>query len=170
MARFAHGLTLLRRADNHHSACAELLVLARDATERNGNVFGSMPADIGLAAIKAHAGDVNAAIDAARTVLHSLSDCGEMATRGPATEVLVESLLLRGTARDVREAEAAIEGLATTPIDKGVVLLELPVLRLRALLAHALGNQGGYKHMVNRYRTRARELGFEGHIAVAATM
>ena len=89
---------------------------------------------------------------------------------GPATEVLVESLLQRGTAADVREAEAAIDGLAAVPTDKGAVLLELHILRLRALLARALGNQSGYEHMVNRYRARARELGFEGHMAIAATM
>jgi hypothetical protein len=170
MARFTHGVTLLHRAGSHHAAGEELLVLARDATEQNGNVFGSMPADIGLAAVKARTGDIDAAIEAARAIVHSRSDGGEMVMGGPATEVLVESLLQRGTAADVREAEAAIDGLAAVPTDKGAVLLELPILRLRALLARALGNQSGYEHMVNRYRTRARELGFEGHMAIAATM
>jgi class 3 adenylate cyclase len=170
MARFTHGLTLLHRAGSHHAAGEVLLVLARDATERNGNVFGSIPADIGLAAVKARTGDIDAAIEAARAVVHSRSDGGEMVMGGPATEVLVESLLQRGTAADAREAEAAIDGLAVVPTDKGAVLLELPILRLRALLARALGNQSGYEHMVNRYRARASDLGFEGHMAIAATM
>jgi adenylate cyclase len=43
-------------------------------------------------------------------------------------------------------------------------------LRLRALFARAHGDHATYSHLVNRYRTTATSLGFEGHIAMAATM
>ncbi len=63
---------------------------------------------------------------------------GQLLTWGiPATGVLVETLLDRSADGDVAEAEAAIERLATAPADEGLVLLEIWLLRLRALLAHA---------------------------------
>jgi hypothetical protein len=40
-------------------------------------------------------------------------------------------------------------------------------LRLRALLCRARGDYGTYQELVNRYRTLAESLGFEGHIAMA---
>ena len=58
-----------------------------------------------------------------------------MTTRGPAVTALVESLLRRGADPDLAEAKAAIDRLAAVPTDPGFVLHELPLLRLRALLA-----------------------------------
>ena len=58
----------------------------------------------------------------------------------PATGVLVETLLDRGTDGDVTEAEAAIEQLATAPLDEGLVIRDIWLLRLRALLARAHGD------------------------------
>jgi hypothetical protein len=58
--------------------------------------------------------------------------------------VLVETLLERGAESDVAEAEAAIERLAATPADEGLVVREVWLLWLRALLAHAKGNDAAY--------------------------
>ena len=58
----------------------------------------------------------------------------------PATGVLVETLLDRGTDGDVAEAEAAIERLATAPAEEGLVMRDIWLLRLRALLARAHGD------------------------------
>ena len=59
----------------------------------------------------------------------------------PATGVLVETLLDRGADGDVAEAEAAIERLADAPADEGLVIRDIWLLRLRALLAKAHGDE-----------------------------
>jgi adenylate cyclase len=78
--------------------------------------------------------------------------------------------LKRGAEGDVAEAEAAIERLAAVPTDPGFVLHELPLLRLRALLARAHGDEAGYREFADRYGAMANNLGFEGHMAIAAAM
>jgi hypothetical protein len=83
----------------------------------------------------------------------------------PTTGVLVQTLLERGTDADVAEAEAAIERLAVAPADDRLVIREIWLLRLRALLARARGDQAAYRDFRDRYRDMAKTLGFEGHIA-----
>ena len=56
------------------------------------------------------------------------------------------------------------------PIEPGVVLYEIALLRLRALLARASGDEHEYRQYRDRYRTMANEIGFEGHIAMAEAM
>jgi hypothetical protein len=88
----------------------------------------------------------------------------------PVTGALVETLLDRGEAKDVTEAEAAINRLAATPGDDGLAVRDIWLLRLRALLARARGETATYKDFRERYRDMAKTLGFEGHIAWAETM
>ena len=88
----------------------------------------------------------------------------------PATGVLVETLLDRGADGDVAEAEAAIERLAAAPADEGLVIRDIWLLRLRALLARAHGDDAAYRDFRDRYRDMAKTLGFEGHIAWAEAM
>ena len=90
---------------------------------------------------------------------------------GPAaTGVLVETLLDRGAESDVAEAEAAIERFAAAPADEGLVIREIWLLRMRALLARAHGDEAAYRDFRDRYRAMATSLGFEGHIAWAEAM
>jgi adenylate cyclase len=93
-----------------------------------------------------------------------------MTSRGPAVTVLVESLLGRGSDSDIAEDAAAIDRLAAVPVDPGFVLHELPLLRLRALLARARGDDAGYRSFANRYCAMANDVGFEGHMAIAEAM
>jgi hypothetical protein len=88
----------------------------------------------------------------------------------PATSVVVKALLDRGADGDVAEAEGAIERLAAAPADDGLVMREVWLLRLRALLAQAHGDEAGYRDYRDRYRDMAITLGFEGHIAWAEAM
>ena len=95
---------------------------------------------------------------------------GQLGYYVPATGVLVETLLDRGIDGDVTEAEAAIEQLATAPLDEGLVIREIWLLRLRALLAQAHGDEAGYRDYRDRYRAMATSLGFEGHMKWAEAM
>ena len=88
----------------------------------------------------------------------------------PATGVLVETLLDRGTDSDVAGAEAAVERLAAAPADDGLVIRETWLLRSRALLAHAHNDEAAYRDYRDRYRAMAKTLDFEGHIAWAEAM
>jgi len=60
--------------------------------------------------------------------------------------------------------------LAAVPTDPGFVLYELPLLRMRALLASAQGDQGRCRGYVDRYLTMAQAVQFEGHMAAACAM
>ena len=47
---------------------------------------------------------------------------------------------------------------------------EVQLLRMRARLTRAHGDEAGYRSYVERYRTRAAECGFTGHVAIAEAM
>ena len=49
-------------------------------------------------------------------------------------------------------------------------MLEITLLRLRALLARARGDDVAYRDLAMRYRAMAESLGYEGHIAWAGAM
>jgi hypothetical protein len=124
-----------------------------------------------LARERARRGDRDNAIPLMRaTVDHSFRE-GRLLLWGiPATGVLVETLLDRGADDDVAEAEAAIERLAAAPADEGLVIRDIWLLRLRAILARAHGDETSYRDYRDRYRAIATELGFEGHMKWAEAM
>ncbi|HWS92067.1 MAG TPA: cyclase, partial [Mycobacterium sp.] len=106
----------------------------------------------------------------ARTVVDDLFDSGGCIWSPLATTVLVEALLQRGGNADLRDAQVAIDRLAAMPTDPGFVLNEVWLLRLRALLARALGDEMAYRDFRDRYRAMSTSLGFEGQMAWAAAM
>ena len=171
LAHCAQGLVLGRRptaADR--DVALEVLRRARDAQARQRHLLYATMADIGIAELTAEAGEVQGAIESARSIVDRLFENGEMFLRGAATAALVETLLRRGSDTDVQEAAAAIERLAAVPTDPGFVLNEIPLLRMRALLATAHGDEAAYRDYRDRYRAMATELGFEGHMAWAEAM
>ncbi len=93
-----------------------------------------------------------------------------MLFRGPAITVLLEALLARGGKADFLEAQDTIGRLETARTEPGFVFHELPMLRLRALLARAHGDAAAYAHFRDRYGDMARTLGYEGHIGWAKAM
>ena len=126
--------------------------------------------DIHVAQEKARSGDFDGAIELARAVVDELFDSGGAIWSAPAAAVLVEALLRRGADGDRAEAHAAIDRLAEVPTDPGFVLHEIFLLRLRALLARACGDEAGYREFRDRYRARAIQCGFEGHMELAEAM
>ena len=121
-----------------------------------------------LARERARRGDHDDAIPLMFAAVDQLVREGQLLSWGiPATGVLVETLLDRGAEGDVAEAEAAIERLAAAPADEGLAIRDIWLMRLRALLARARGDDVAYRDLVDRYRTMAKSLGFEGHIAWA---
>jgi adenylate cyclase len=126
--------------------------------------------DIEFARERAGSGDLDGAIELTTRILDAQFGAGTMIFRGPATTVLVEALLSRGSAADIEDAERAVQRLASVATEPGFVLHELPVLRLRALLARARGDEPGYQQFLQRFRAQAQEADFEGCLAQADAM
>jgi len=139
---------------------------------RRGYLLGELPiVNVYLARERARRGDRDEAIPFMRTAVDHLFREGQLLGWGlPATGVLVETLLDRGADSDLVEAEAAIERLAAAPADEGLVIRDIWLLRLRALLAQAQGDEASYRDYRDRYRAMATELGFEGHMQWAEEM
>ena len=139
---------------------------------RRGHNLCDLPiVEVYLARERARRGDRDDAIPLMRAATDHLFREGQLLVWGvPATGVLVETLLDRGAESDVAEAEAAIDRLAAAPADDGLVIREIWLLRLRALLARAHGDEASYREYRDRYRAMATELGFEGHMAWAEAM
>jgi adenylate cyclase len=170
-ARVSRGLVLIHQDDSQRAAGFALLAEFREANLRHGYAKTVVrTVDTEIAKEKARTGDIDGAIQLARAVVDYTFDAGDMLSLGEATRVLVESLLQRGTNADLEEAQAAIDRLAAEPTDPGYVLFEVPLLRLRALLAQSHGDAATYAQFRDRYRGMAKRLGFEGHIALAEAM
>jgi class 3 adenylate cyclase len=147
----------------------KLLAEVSEVFLRRGHNLSELPiVDVYCARERARCGDRDDAIPLIRAGVDHLFREGKLLAWGvPATGVLVEILLDRGADGDVAEAEDAIERLAAAPADEGLVIRDVWLLRLRALLARAHGDDAAYAQFRDRYRDMAKTLGFEGHIAWA---
>jgi hypothetical protein len=134
-----------------------------------GHNLGELPiVNVYVARERARCGDRDDAIPLMRAAVDYLFREGRLRAYGiPATGVLVETLLDRGTDGDVVEAEAAIERLAAAPTDDGLAVRDILLLRLRGLLSRARGDDLAYRDSPERYYAMAKSLGFKGHIAMA---
>ena len=127
-------------------------------------------ADIHVAAEKSRIGDLDGAVGLLREVLDGLYESGGSIWCALATAALAEALLKRGGDRDLTEAEATIDRLAAVPTDPGYVLHDISLMRPRALLARARGDEASYRDYRDRYRAMAISLGFEGHMMWAEAL
>ena len=139
-ARVTLGLALV-----HHQTAAERdrgHKLLAEISEVLYNLCDLPIVEVYLARERARRGDRDDAIPLMRAAVDHLFREGRLlAWSIPATGVLVETLLDRGAESDVAEAEAAIERLAAAPTDDGLVMRDIWLLRLRALLARAHGDE-----------------------------
>jgi hypothetical protein len=161
-----------RHTDAERDRGQKLLAEVREVFLRGGHFLCDLPMlDVYVARETAGRGDRDQAIPLMRDAVDHLVRDGQLLSWGiPATGVLVETLLDRGADRDVAEAEAAIERLAAAPADEGLVLREIWLLRLRALLARAHGDDTAYRALRDHYRDMAKTLGYEGHMAWVQAM
>jgi class 3 adenylate cyclase len=173
VARATLGLALVHRhTDAERSSGQKLLAEALDEFPRQGHFLCDLPiVEVYVARERARRGDRDEAIPLMRAAVDHLFREGRLPMWGPAaTGVLVDTLLDHGSESDVAEAEAAIERLAAASADDGLVMRDIWLLRLRALLARAHGDDARYREYRDRYRAMATELGFEGHIEWAEAM
>lgn len=170
-ARISRGLVLMWEGGSSREEALELLRLGREASVREQFTMAAVPAvDNELARDMAAHGDLDGAIDLAQAVVEVSVDRGEVINVSAGVGVLVESLIARGGSGDLDRAQRAIDRLAAMPTEPGYVLYEILLMRLRALLARARGDEDTYREHVARYRDVATAYGFEGHMALAAQM
>jgi hypothetical protein len=173
IARMTLGMALMHRpTDGECDRGQTLLTELSDVFLRRGYLLADLPiVNVYLARERARHGDRDGAIPLMRTAVNDLVRDGRLPGWGvPATGVLVEALLDSGADGDVAESEAAIERLASAPADEGLMMRDIWLLRLRALLARARGDDARYRDFRDRYRDMAKTLGFEGHMTWAEAM
>jgi class 3 adenylate cyclase len=170
LAEYALGVALLGRdtaADRRRGL--ELMMQARDIWLRERALFMLPVTELFAAREKASRGDRDAAIPVMRKAVDDLHQAGRLGYGVWGTGILVETLLDRDAEGDLAEAQAAIDRLGNL-LDDGSAVRDITLLRLRALLSRARGDDVAYRDVLSRYRAMAESLGFEGHIAWAEAM
>jgi class 3 adenylate cyclase len=167
-ARYALGLALMHRhspADRERGLTA--LTQLRDMCLHDHWTLSEVPMiDAYVAWEQARRGDLDGAIAALRAAVDDLFQAGQFAWGIPPTGMFVETLLARGSEADLQEAQTAIERFAAAPIDD-LVDREIYLLRLRALLAGARGDEAAHRDLLQQHRAMATKLGRLGHMAMS---
>ena len=149
VAKYTLGVALLNRdaaADRHRGL--ELMVQVRDIWLRKQVALQMVPViELLVARERARRGDRDAAIAVMRKAVDELHQAGRLFYGVWGTGVLVETLLDRGAEGDLAEAQEAIDRLANLPADEGSAMREITLLRLRALLAQACGDEIAYRDL-----------------------
>jgi hypothetical protein len=171
LAECTLGVALLSRdaaADRHHGL--ELMVQFRDMCLRMQVALQMLPIiELWAGRDRARRGDRDAAIAVMRQAMDEMHHAGRLGIGVWGTGLLVETLLEPGAEDGLAEAQEAIDRLANLP-DEDSAMRKITLLRLRALLARARGDEVAYRDLVGRYRAVAESLGFEGHIDWAEAM
>jgi len=169
-AEYTLGVALLYRdaaADRHRGQ--ELMVQTLEWQRER--IPSLVPITEVLAAPeRASRGDRDAAITVTRQAVDELHQAGRLGYGVFSTGLLVETLLERGAEGDLAEAQESIDWLANLPATEDWAVRDIWLLRLRALLARALGDEESHRDYRDRYRDMAKTLGFEGHMAMAEAM
>ncbi len=163
LARCALGMALVHReSPAERERGLAVLGQVRDMC-LHGRFYQLPSVDVFTARERARCGDRDGALPQMFAAIDDLFGSGQLLYCVAPTSVLVETLLERGAGDDVAEAEAAIARLAAVTDHDGLVAREVWLLRMRALLARAQGDDAAYRNNRDRYRAMATELGFEGH-------
>jgi adenylate cyclase len=171
LARATRGITLFYQEGPQHETALALFAKTRERALEEQFASVAVPiVDIHIAREKARLGDLDGAIGLSRTVLDGLSDSSGWIWNALATSAVAETLLERNEDGDLEDAQSALDRLASVQTDPGFVLNEITLLRLRALLAQAHGDEAAYCDYRDRYRAMARTLEFEGHMKWAEAM
>ncbi|OBF85721.1 hypothetical protein A5791_22220 [Mycobacterium sp. 852002-51163_SCH5372311] len=172
LARLTMGFALLYRESlAERERGASVLAEVREMILAKRFYATELPiVELWMARERAARGDRDGALPVIRKAVDTLFDMGQWGYLVAATGVLVDVLLARGAAGDIDEADRATERLTTGPADEGPMLRDIWLLRLRALLARARGDEVAYHDLANRYRDLATSLDFDGHMATAEAM
>jgi hypothetical protein len=163
------GLLLYQEAGADRRRGLELMARAREWQREQAPSLVPVT-DLVISREKARCGDRDAAITVMRKSIADLHRAGRVGYGVCGTGLFVETLLERGADRDLAEAQEMIDWVAALHADQVSAMLEITLLRLRALLSRARGDLVAYRDLASRYRSMAESLGYEGHIDSADAM
>jgi class 3 adenylate cyclase len=171
IARYARAAALLSRdVASDRDRGLELMMQVREMWLHEPIPFLVPVAELWLARDGARRGDHDSSIPVMRRTVDDLHRAGRPFFELLGIGFLVETLLERGAAGDLTEAQAATDSLVRLGAQDHWAMREITLLRLRALMTRTRGHDDAYGDLVDRYRTMADALGFDGHIAWAETM
>jgi adenylate cyclase len=160
-----------RESPDDRQRGSELLEAVRDLSrQRRYMVTHLRVLDICVEREKVRRGESSDAIPAMQKAVASLFFEGQVLEAVWGTAVLVDALLTRDAEGDNADACAAIDRLAKLPDDVSGGLCDVWLLRLRALMARACGDEDAFRDYRDRHREMATSLGFEGHLQWADEM
>ena len=170
LLRMTFGIALIHHSDRQRGFDVLRELRATCVAEQFGlNVVPMF--DMYLARETAELGETDAAVQQLHSIYDELLRSGNLGNADSVVAALVDVMLARGTSNDIEEADSMVGQLAATVGAEGFwVSRELTVMRLRALIAEARGDETAYPELRDRYRALANDLGFEGHMAWAASM
>lgn len=170
LASYCLGGVLVEHGAEARVRGRSLLADLRDACVR-GEFFRSELAPLELlnARETARDGDLDGAIPRMVAALEDIVARGQHMYAVIGTAVLVETLLERGGEDDLRLAEVTTDRLAAAE-ESALSVAAVILLRLRALLARARGDEVAFRDFTVRYGELAASLGFDGHAATAAAL
>ena len=162
----------------HRNTAAErdrghkLLAEVGDVFVRRGHNLGDLPlVNVYVARERARRGDRDEAIPLMRAAVdHLFREGGLLLWSIPTTGVLVETLLVAAATVTWPKPRPRSSGSRTRQPTTGWSIREIWLLRLRARLARAKGDEARYRDYRDRYRALAASLSFEGHMAMAEAM
>ncbi|BBX15870.1 cyclase [Mycolicibacterium duvalii] len=167
---FTLGVALLNRNDAESRARGlHVMVQAREMFLDAAAPFLVTVADLWTAREQFRTGDVDRSLETMRRSVDDLRRAGRIyyGLRGAA--FFVQSLLERGHADDVDEARRVTETWASC-VDENEAIPRITLVRLRALLARAEGDEQNVRDLLARYRTEAQSLGLDSQPAWIADM
>ena len=170
-SRFALGATLLHRdnaADRRRGV--ELMIEARDVFLPRRAPSLVPLARLYIAREQARFGDRDNALPVMLEAVDELYQAQRLGWVVGAANALTETLLEGGTSDDLVRAEDEIDRLARLLSGQNSAIADVTLLRLRALLARARGDDVAHRNLAGRHRAMAESLGFEGHLAWADAM
>ncbi len=170
LAQYALGVALLSRDDvADRNRGLEIVMQNRDMWLRVQASFMIPVVDILAARETARRGDCDSSIPVMYRAVDDLLQAGRLGYGVLGASTLVETLLERGAEGDMAEAQAQVDRLTNLSAE-GAAMPALLLLRLRALLSRAHGDDISYQDYLTRYHAMAKSLGFERHIAGAEEM
>lgn len=140
------SVLMLRDATGDRYRGRELLAQLRELFVQQRILLAEVPVlDLYLGREQVSGGDRDGGIPVIRKSVDAMSTRGQIGYWIAAAGVLVETSLDRSAEGDVAEAEAAIARLTAAPAE-GSVIRDIWLMRLRALLAQANGDETSYRN------------------------
>jgi class 3 adenylate cyclase len=171
LIRMALGIVLVHHRNADSQRGYSILTELRETCIRERYALNSVPIlNVYAARENVDNGDIDLGVEQLRAACDGMVETGSIGNLDLATVALVETLLARGSADDITEADLAVERLATSLGEAVWVSRAVSGMRLRALIARARGDEAAYQELKTQYRQASTDLGFEGHMAWAAAM